>query len=69
MEGPLSGHRVCGRRHPENPARSRPVEGLQNQGVCWDAFTEKERAANATNMATLAQWVGEGRLSSHVHTV
>jgi NADPH2:quinone reductase len=38
-------------------------------GVFWGAFTQREPAAQAANMAQIVTWCAAGKLSSHVHSV
>ena len=45
------------------------LKGCDVVGVYWGAFTEKEPAAHAANMAQIITWRAEGKLSSHLHAV
>jgi NADPH:quinone reductase len=54
---------------PKIPLNLALLKGCDIQGVFWGAFTEKEPAQNAANIARIAQWAAEGKLSSHVHAV
>jgi NADPH2:quinone reductase len=54
---------------PKIPLNLALLKGCDIQGVFWGAFTEREPAANAANMADIAGWAADGKLSSHVHAV
>jgi NADPH:quinone reductase len=54
---------------PKIPLNLALLKGCDIQGVFWGAFTEKEPAQNAANIAAIAQWAATGQLSSHVHAV
>ena len=45
------------------------LKGCDVVGVFWGAFTEREPAAQAANMAQIVAWCAEGKLSSHVHAI
>ncbi len=54
---------------PKLPLNLPLLKGCDVIGVYWGAFTEKEPAAQAANMAQIVTWCAEGKLSSHVHAV
>jgi NADPH2:quinone reductase len=54
---------------PKIPLNLALLKGCDIVGVYWGAFTEKEPAAQAANMAQIVTWCAEGKLSSHVHAV
>jgi len=54
---------------PKLPLNLPLLKGCDVVGVYWGAFTEKEPAAQAANMAQIVTWCAEGKLSSHVHAV
>ena len=54
---------------PKLPLNLALLKGCDIVGVYWGAFTEREPAAQAANMAQIVAWCAEGKLSSHVHAV
>ena len=54
---------------PKLPLNLALLKGCDIVGVYWGAFTDKEPAAQAANMAQIVTWCAEGKLSSHVHAV
>jgi NADPH2:quinone reductase len=54
---------------PKLPLNLVLLKGCDVVGVFWGAFTEREPAAQAANMAQIVAWCAEGKLSSHVHAV
>lgn len=54
---------------PKLPLNLALLKGCDIVGVYWGAFTDKEPAAQAANMAQIVAWCAEGKLSSHVHAV
>jgi NADPH2:quinone reductase len=54
---------------PKLPLNLVLLKGCDVVGVYWGAFTEREPAAQAANMAQIVNWCAEGKLSSHVHAV
>jgi NADPH2:quinone reductase len=54
---------------PKLPLNLALLKGCDIVGVYWGAFTEKEPAAQAANMAQIVTWCAQGKLSSHVHAV
>ncbi len=54
---------------PKIPLNLVLLKGCDVQGVFWGAFTEREPAANAANIATLMQWAQEGRIRAHASAV
>jgi len=54
---------------PKLPLNLVLLKGCDVVGVFWGAFTEREPAAQAANMAQIVAWCAEGKLSSHVHAI
>lgn len=54
---------------PKLPLNLALLKGCDIVGVYWGAFTDKEPAAQAANMAQIVAWCVGGKLSSHVHAV
>lgn len=54
---------------PKLPLNLVLLKGCDVVGVFWGAFTEREPAAQAANMAQIVAWCAAGKLSSHVHAV
>ena len=54
---------------PKIPLNLVLLKGCDVQGVFWGAFTEREPAANAANIATLMQWAADGRIRAHASAV
>ena len=54
---------------PRLPLNLVLLKGCDVVGVFWGAFTEREPAAQAANMAQIVDWCAEGKLSSHVHAI
>ena len=54
---------------PKLPLNLALLKGCDIVGVYWGAFTDKEPAAQAANMAQIVSWCADGKLSSHVHAV
>jgi len=54
---------------PKLPLNLVLLKGCDVVGVFWGAFTEREPAAQAANMAQIVAWCAQGKLSSHVHAV
>ena len=54
---------------PKLPLNLVLLKGCDVVGVFWGAFTEREPAAQAANMAQILAWCAEGKLSSHVHAI
>lgn len=54
---------------PKLPLNLALLKGCDIVGVYWGAFTDKEPAAQAANMAQIVAWCADGKLSSHVHAV
>lgn len=54
---------------PKLPLNLALLKGCDIVGVYWGAFTDKEPAAQAANMAQIVAWCAEGKLSSHVHAI
>jgi NADPH2:quinone reductase len=54
---------------PKLPLNLALLKGCDIVGVYWGAFTDKEPAAQAANMAQIVDWCAQGKLSSHVHAV
>lgn len=54
---------------PKLPLNLALLKGCDIVGVFWGAFTEREPAAQAANMADIVAWCAQGRLSAHVHAV
>jgi NADPH2:quinone reductase len=54
---------------PKLPLNLALLKGCDIVGVYWGAFTDKEPAAQAANMAQIVSWCAEGKLSSHVHAI
>lgn len=54
---------------PKLPLNLVLLKGCDVVGVYWGAFTEREPAAQAANMADIVKWCADGKLSSHVHAV
>ena len=54
---------------PKLPLNLVLLKGCDVVGVFWGAFTEREPAAQAANMAQIVAWCADGKLSSHVHAV
>jgi NADPH2:quinone reductase len=38
-------------------------------GVFWGAWAERDPQAHRANMADIARWCAEGKLSAHIHAV
>ena len=45
------------------------LKGCDVLGVFWGAFTARDPAGNAANIARLFGWIRDGRLSVHASTV
>src|SRR5213080_1992315 len=54
---------------PKLPLNLVLLKGCDVVGVYWGAFTEREPAAQAANMAQIVNWCAAGKLSSHVHAI
>ena len=54
---------------PRLPLNLVLLKGCDVVGVFWGAFTEREPAAQAANLAQIVAWCAEGKLSSHVHAI
>ena len=54
---------------PKLPLNLVLLKGCDVVGVFWGAFTEREPAAHAANMADIVKWCAQGKLSLHVHSV
>lgn len=53
-------------RIPQLPVNLALLKGCQIVGVFWGAFTVREPATNAQNLAELAAWHAEGKIAAHV---
>lgn len=54
---------------PKIPLNLVLLKGCDVLGVFWGAFTEREPAANAANVATLFEWARQGRIRAHASQV
>ncbi len=54
---------------PKMPLNLVLLKGCDIVGVYWGAFTQREPAAEAANMAQIVAWCAQGKLSGHVHAV
>jgi NADPH:quinone reductase len=52
---------------PKLPLNLVLLKSCDVRGVFWGAWTERDPAANRANIADLARWCAEGKLSAHVH--
>ncbi len=54
---------------PKLPLNLVLLKGCDIVGVYWGAFTAREPATQAANMAQIVQWCADGKLSAHVHAI
>jgi NADPH:quinone reductase len=54
---------------PKIPLNLVLLKGCDVQGVFWGAFTEREPAAHAANVASLFAWAADGRIKAHASAV
>ena len=54
---------------PKIPLNLALLKSCDILGVFWGEFARRNPEQNAANMARIAQWVLEGRLSGHIHAV
>ncbi len=54
---------------PKLPLNLLLLKNCAAVGVYWGAFTAREPAAQAANMAQIVDWCAAGKLSGHVHAV
>ncbi|HZP76862.1 MAG TPA: NADPH:quinone oxidoreductase family protein [Pseudolabrys sp.] len=54
---------------PKLPLNLVLIKGCDVVGVFWGSFVQRDPAGNRANIAQLAAWCADGKLSAHVHAV